>query len=54
MVILEGGGLGESVIGAIHKLFSSRRGCWGNSEQVCPSGPKPSNRRSNLGKLSPK
>lgn len=44
-----GGGFGESEIGAIKRVVSLSNGCSGNNEQVCPSGPIPSNSRSNFG-----
>ena len=48
MVILQGGGLGESVMGATHaEEGASSRECPGNNEQQCPSGPMPSNNTSN-------
>lgn len=34
------------------KGLTSRSGCSGKREQVCPSGPIPSSNRSNTGKLS--
>lgn len=51
-VILDNGGLGESLIGQTHKLVSSRSLWLGNKEHVCPSGPNPNNNTSNFGKLS--
>nr|GLL20013.1 unknown [Ipomoea trifida] len=48
-VILSGGGFGESLMNATHFSFSWRRGCPGNSEATCPSGPIPKSIRSNCG-----
>lgn len=51
-VILDGGGLGAFVMGATHTEVSSQMRCPGKREQVCPSGPIPSNNRWNLGSES--
>ena len=40
-VILCGGGLGESEMNVMSLLFSSKSGCPGKREAVCPSGPIP-------------
>lgn len=48
-VILDGGGLGESVMGATQRAVSFRSLCPGNKEHVCPSGPIPNRSMSNLG-----
>eukprot|EP00982_Pelagococcus_subviridis_P006396 30087-Pelagococcus_subviridis.AAC.34 len=51
-VMRSGGGFGESAMGRIQGDAIFNRGCSGNSEQMCPSGPNPSNRRSNTGSPS--
>lgn len=51
-VILLGGGLGESVMGAIHTDVSSNNRWPGNKEHVCPSGPMPKRRAWKRGRLS--
>ena len=52
-VILHGGGLGESEIGARRREFSWSSGWPGNKEHVCPSGPIPSRSISREGTSSP-
>lgn len=47
------GGFGESMMWATHFVRSSRRGCEGKREHVCPSGPTPSRQRSKRGSPSP-
>lgn len=49
-VILFGGGLGESEMGATHTDVSSHSLCPGNKEHVCPSGPTPNINASKRGK----
>ena len=52
-VILLGGGFGEFSIGTTHDgPLYSKSGCPGNKEHVCPSGPNPKNKKSNLGNPS--
>lgn len=46
------GGFGESTMWATHFVRSSRRGCEGKREHVCPSGPTPSRQRSKRGSPS--
>jgi len=51
-VIRSGGGFGESEMGNIQGSVTFRSGCSGKSEQMCPSGPNPSSKRSKMGKPS--
>lgn len=52
IVTRSGGGFGESDMGAINAVCSLSNGWPGNNEHVWPSGPIPSNNRSNSG-ISP-